>query len=285
MMGFGDFCSPSCHPTPDNENGFSQSRWVPDEVINPHPRFGTLTQNIRKRRGKNVEIRLPLYQDKNTFTNTKRRRGMIRAIGHSNPEGVHGLETPRASNAGTPAVPTWPSANSSTASSPSTHQAADRADEETKPGGYDLWLAADDEIVMDCMAFGMGCCCLQVTFQARDVKESRQLYDLLVPLAPIMLALTAAAPIFKGQLADTDCRWNVISGAVDCRTPQESGIHVPKNMEEQLGEHRLHESMAGGGKQRLEKSRCASVCRTVVLSLSLIMLSTLYHTHHTLYPL
>jgi hypothetical protein len=148
-----------------------------------------------------VDIRIPLYQDAKTFTNTKRRRGMIGAIGHSNPEGVQGLKVD-------------PPKQSGGSGGGSSSGGGDNG------GGYDLWLAADDEIVMDCMAFGMGCCCLQVTFQARDIKESRQLYDLLVPLAPIMLALTAAAPIFKGQLADTDCRWNVISGAVDDRTPQ-----------------------------------------------------------------
>jgi hypothetical protein len=31
-------------------------------------------------------------------------------------------------------------------------------------------------IFMDAMAFGMGCNCLQVTFQAQDVAESRHLY-------------------------------------------------------------------------------------------------------------
>jgi glutamate--cysteine ligase catalytic subunit len=33
MMGVGDFCSPTHHPTPTSEAGFSQSKWVPDEVI------------------------------------------------------------------------------------------------------------------------------------------------------------------------------------------------------------------------------------------------------------
>jgi hypothetical protein len=60
---------------------FPESKWAPDEVINPHPRFGTLTQNIRKRRGQKVDIRIPLYQDTKTFTNTKRRKTMVRAIG------------------------------------------------------------------------------------------------------------------------------------------------------------------------------------------------------------
>jgi Glutamate-cysteine ligase len=61
------------------------------------------------------------------------------------------------------------------------------------------------------MAFGMGCCCLQLTFQARDVGESRYMYDQLAVLSPIMLALSAATPIFRGRLADTDVRWDVIS--------------------------------------------------------------------------
>ena len=39
---------------------------VPDEVINPHPRFGALTKNIRERRGSNVEVIAPLFQDDQT---------------------------------------------------------------------------------------------------------------------------------------------------------------------------------------------------------------------------
>jgi hypothetical protein len=38
---------------------------------------------------------------------------------------------------------------------------------------------------MDAMAFGMGCCCLQITFQAKDVDESRVLYDQLAVMAPM----------------------------------------------------------------------------------------------------
>ena len=50
-----------------------------------------------------------------------------------------------------------------------------------------------------------------MTFQARDVDESRYMYDQLAVLAPIMLAMTAASPIFKGRLADIDARWTVIA--------------------------------------------------------------------------
>ena len=38
---------------------------------------------------------------------------------------------------------------------------------------------------MDAMAFGMGCCCLQITFQAKDVEESRFIYDQLAVMAPM----------------------------------------------------------------------------------------------------
>jgi glutamate--cysteine ligase catalytic subunit len=79
-------------------------------------------------------------------------------------------------------------------------------------------------IYMDAMGFGMGCCCLQATFQARDIIEARNLYDQLAVLCPIFLALTAATPIVRGLLAETDVRWNIVSASVDDRTPKEKTI-------------------------------------------------------------
>ena len=93
------------------------------------------------------------------------------------------------------------------------------------------------------MGFGMGCCCLQLTFQSCSVDEARRMYDALIPLGPIMvhtfrvqmytivyssiqLALTAASPIWRGYLSDVDCRWNVIAGSVDDRTTEERGCTV-----------------------------------------------------------
>ena len=52
-----------------------------------------------------------------------------------------------------------------------------------KPGPTDPFIK------MDAMAFGMGCCCLQITFQAWNVNEARRVYDALVPVAPIMVRL------------------------------------------------------------------------------------------------
>eukprot|EP00605_Chrysophyceae_sp_TOSAG23-4_P002984 GSChrysophyteH1.ASY1.ANO1.3287.1 assembled CDS len=77
---------------------------------------------------------------------------------------------------------------------------------------------------MDAMAFGMGCCCLQVTMQAFDDEQSRFLHDQLTPLAPFFLAISAATPLFRGTLMDTDTRWEFIGRSVDCRNDVERGV-------------------------------------------------------------
>ncbi|KAF9452748.1 glutamate-cysteine ligase catalytic subunit [Macrolepiota fuliginosa MF-IS2] len=97
-------------------------------------------------------------------------------------------------------------------------------DSEAKNGA-----ALPDHIYLDAMGFGMGCCCLQLTFQACNVADARRLYDGLIPIGPILLALTAASPIWRGYLADVDCRWNVIAGSVDDRTDEERGLKELKN--------------------------------------------------------
>lgn len=50
--------------------------------------------------------------------------------------------------------------------------------------------AKPDHVYMDAMGFGMGCCCLQLTFQACNIGEARTLYDQLTPLCPIMVRQT-----------------------------------------------------------------------------------------------
>ena len=47
-------------------NIFSKSQFTNDYIVNSHPRFGCLSRNIRTRRGKKVEILVPIYNDKNT---------------------------------------------------------------------------------------------------------------------------------------------------------------------------------------------------------------------------
>jgi len=127
----------------------AQSDYLPDEIINHHPRFAAMTKNIRARRGKKVKIQVPLYRDDDTTKTTP--------------------------------------------------------------------------IEMDAMAFGMGCSCLQVTFQARNLDESRNLTDQLAILTPLFMALTAGTPFFKGYVSNWDARWNVIAQCVDDRTAGEKG--------------------------------------------------------------
>jgi glutamate--cysteine ligase catalytic subunit len=155
-----------------------RSQYVPDEIANPHIRFPTLAANIRSRRGRKVEVNVPVFKDENTSWPWK------------DPTVNYDMHN-------------WPE------------------DDDVRNGA-----AKDNFIHMDAMAFGMGSCCLQITFQAKNIEEGRKMYDQLTPLGPILLALTAATPIYKGFLADTDVRWNQISRAVDDRTPEELGEKV-----------------------------------------------------------
>lgn len=155
-----------------------RSQFLPDEIANPHIRFPTLAANIRARRGRKVEINVPVFRDEAT---------------------------------------PWPF-----------HDPTVNYDLHKYPEDADVrnGAAKENSIYMDAMAFGMGSCCLQITFQAKNIDEGRKMYDQLSPLGPIMLALTAATPIYKGFLADTDVRWNQISRAVDDRTAEELGEKV-----------------------------------------------------------
>lgn len=116
-------CEPDTNSNKDmniTSNSISLSSYIRDNVINPHPRFGALTQNIRTRRGRKVNITMPSENDPNKL--------------------IH----------------------------------------------------------MDAMAFGMGCCCLQITMQSSSDQESRFLHDQLAIMSPLFLALSAATPILKG---------------------------------------------------------------------------------------
>ncbi|KAF7846408.1 hypothetical protein BT93_L4425 [Corymbia citriodora subsp. variegata] len=170
-----------------------RSQFLPDEIANPHIRFPTLAANIRERRGRKVEINVPVFKDEKT------------KWPFNDPTVDYDMHN-------------WPE------------------DDDVRNGA-----AKENHIYMDAMAFGMGSCCLQITFQAKNIQEGRKMYDQLSPLGPILLALTAATPIYKGFLADTDVRWNQISRAVDDRTPEE------------LGEKPLKKN-----KWRIPKSRYAS---------------------------
>ncbi|CAD6212380.1 GSCOCG00011012001-RA-CDS [Cotesia congregata] len=92
-------------------------------------------------------------------------------------------------------------------------------------------LAKDDHVYMDSTGFGMGGCCLQATLLGRDLTEAQVLYDQLTIFCPVMVALTAAAPIFRGYLTEVDNRWIPSLGATDDRTRGERGLEPLKPRE------------------------------------------------------
>ncbi|KAL7877316.1 hypothetical protein SRHO_G00039590 [Serrasalmus rhombeus] len=179
-LGCPGFTKPEFKPTPV-EKGVSKSLFFPDEAINRHPRFSTLTRNIRHRRGEKVAINVPIFKDKNTPS---------------------------------PFVEVFP-----------------------EDDGEAARAALPDHIYMDAMGFGMGNCCLQVTFQACSISEARYLYDQLATFCPIVMALSAASPFYRGYVSDIDCRWGVISASVDDRTREERGLEPLKN-----NKFRIHKS-------------------------------------------
>ena len=54
--------------------------------------------------------------------------------------------------------------------------------------GESAGAALPDHIYLDAMGFGMGNCCLQMTFQACNICEARILYDQLATLCPILVS-------------------------------------------------------------------------------------------------
>lgn len=106
-LGTVGFTYPRYETTPDDENSAARSLYFPDQAIFPgHPRYKTLTRNIRQRRGEKVDINLKVFRDENT-----------------------------------------------------------KLPVEGSPAGQ------PDAVHLDAMGFGMGCCCLQLTFQvsAREI--------------------------------------------------------------------------------------------------------------------
>lgn len=175
-LGANDNSSCDNGPIPSDE--IQRSQFLCDDMLGSHVRFQTLHANIRSRRGRKVEVNVPVYRDKKT------------PWPFHDPTVNYDLHR-------------WPE------------------DDEVRNGAV-----KEDHIYMDSSVFGFSCCSLQITVQTRNMDEARKLYDQLLPMGPILLALTAATPITKGFLADTDVRWNMIAASGDDRTREESGDKV-----------------------------------------------------------
>jgi len=167
FLGCNDFLNPPYFPKP--ESGSSRSLFIPEEAINPFPRFPTLTANIRERRGGKVSINIPIFHDENT---------------------------PRPFKEPVPPSLRCLCAESIKSTVNICASVGCTADSCYKEGGVlpslpDLLPdAKPDHIYMDAMCFGMGCSCLQITFQACSIEEARRLYDHLSVVSPIMVCIS-----------------------------------------------------------------------------------------------
>eukprot|EP01069_Polyplicarium_translucidae_P001979 Polyplicarium_translucidae@DN1877_c0_g1_i1.p1 len=171
-----NWISPPAEPHP--ETSCSASRFIPDALINPHPRFATLVRNIRRRRGAKIFILAPLYKDSRTEKTKDAVFSMARPLSDVD------------------------------------RFCCDRLSRRTPN-------PVEGHIYMDTFAFGMGMSCVQMTYLSPTISEARWLYDQFAVLSPLWLSLTASAPYFRGMLAATDSRWDVLSQSVDCRTVSE----------------------------------------------------------------
>lgn len=74
------------------------------------------------------------------------------------------------------------------------------------------------QIHLDAFSHGMGQNCLQITFASANMDKARWMYDQFSVISPMMMALSAASPVYKGKLADLDTRWKIIENSTDDRT-------------------------------------------------------------------
>lgn len=158
--------------------GVARSLFLPDEITNEHVRFPCVVHVRRVQFPKPTESDAPCDRMHSTLTaNIRRRRGSKVAINmpiyfdENTPKPFVDPTIPRDRNL-------WPE------------------DANAREGA-----ALDNHIYMDAMGFGMGCCCLQITFQACSVGEARRMYDAFVPVGPIMVSSTVWSPRLR-HLAD-----------------------------------------------------------------------------------
>ena len=84
------------------------------------------------------------------------------------------------------------------------------------------------EIPLKNAVFGPGHCGLQATFQGPSESEILMTHDQLIPLGPVLLALTASTPICNGYLKDIDVRWNQLTDSMDDRPKRECKDIMPR---------------------------------------------------------
>jgi glutamate--cysteine ligase catalytic subunit len=235
---------------------FSASIFVPEECTNQtHPRFGNLTRNIRLRRGRKVCIQIPMYIDEFTLQRSVDEKFRIDRhpanvdiscgpVNVNDPKQMRGFSDDDEEEEGTNSNNKKPSNghhhhNSAAEDvhalthlyTPATnyyysqyHPEVDRpamVEKRYEACPCPVPSVTHPCVYMDSMAFGMGMACLQVTMQLPDVNAARHIFDQLAVICPMFLAVTAATPIQKGMLVDSDIRWLTIAASVDDRKREE----------------------------------------------------------------
>lgn len=94
-------------------------------------------------------------------------------------------------------------------------------DEDTKVDSFPKNEKGEPVIHMDSQLFGMGSNSLQLTYETSNINHARYLHDMLLPLGPLFLAISATSPLYRGMISEIDTRWSVISESVDSRTEEE----------------------------------------------------------------
>nr|CCC94280.1 putative gamma-glutamylcysteine synthetase [Trypanosoma congolense IL3000] len=235
LMGVGDFTTSS-----ETDSSCTESLFVPDVCINSsHPRFKALTRNIRLRRGRKVCIQVPIFIDTHTLsrtvdplinidlnsrnseiicpspeTGTAATNGGHPGEGNKKPHLSEPSEMEDMMHLYTPAACYYYAQYFQKCQVKYVKQRY-----EACPGPVPS--VSHPCVYMDCMAFGMGCSCLQVTMQLPNESQARHIYDQLGILCPVFLALSSATPFQKGILCDSDVRWLTIAASVDDRKAEE----------------------------------------------------------------
>ena len=150
----------------------ARSVYISDAIISPHPRFGALTANSRRRRGRKMPILVPALVDGAAAATSAAAAAGARASPQSPPpssahpmDAVSTTATRRlaellADAAAADAAAACAAAGGADCPPPPPPSVVrdERCDADVGPAT----LSVANTIHMDAMAFGMGCCCLQV---------------------------------------------------------------------------------------------------------------------------
>ena len=79
----------------------------------------------------------------------------------------------------------------------------------------------DDHIYMDSLCIGFSSACLQTTVQLANLEQCKKVYDQLVTISPVLMAMSASSPFFRGFVSDVDTRWTMMVQINDDRTKEE----------------------------------------------------------------